>query len=123
MAVGTMVTLRRVFSSTVRRRQRPEPTRGKSSNPLLREMAQEILAGRLTARDVMASSVYTEALTGGAAAGEFAAWYETAPEWEREEAATLGHAKLAELAGQPGDSSSPPIRPVSASHAFCTYLR
>src|SRR5262245_38193671 len=83
----------------------------------INDFRQPARNGRLTPRDVMASSVYTEALTGGAA-GECAAWYETASESERAEAAALGHANQAELARQREESPPPPVRPVSASRAY-----
>jgi hypothetical protein len=77
-----------------------------SPDPVLREMAREVLAGRLTPREVATSSLYAEALIN--ATQKFTTWRESASEEEFEQAAEHGRTTLAELAEQPPDR--PPAR-------------
>jgi hypothetical protein len=77
----------------------------KSPDPVLREMADEVLAGRLTPREAATSTLYAEALT--SATGKFTAWRESASEQDWEQSVALGHTALAELAEQPDE---PPMR-------------
>lgn len=73
-------------------------------NPVLAEMARELLAGRMTPVDVLTTRAYDEALAPGAEA--LTSWYASTSEEDREAAASSGRAELVrltedELAGVP----------------------
>lgn len=70
-----------------------------SKNPALAEMARELLAGRLTPRQVMTSSSYASALEPGVA--QFKQWYGNLSDKQRAEQEELGRAALVQLANEP----------------------
>lgn len=74
-------------------------------NPALAEMARELLAGRITPREVMTSSSYASALEPGVA--QFQEWYGGLPDEQRAEQEELGRAALDRLANEP---ETPPVR-------------
>lgn len=70
-----------------------------SKNPALAEMARELLAGRLTPRQVMTSSSYAPALEPGVV--QFKQWYGSLSDKQRAEQEELGRAALDRLANEP----------------------
>ncbi|MDX8033279.1 hypothetical protein SK803_23930 [Lentzea sp. BCCO 10_0856] len=76
-----------------------------SKSPALAEMARELLAGRITPREVMTSSSYASALEPGVA--QFQEWYGGLSDEQRAEQEELGRAALDRLAGEP---ETPPAR-------------
>jgi hypothetical protein len=80
-------------------------------NPVLAELARELIAGRTTPAEVLVSRAYDEALGPGAEA--LTAWYAGASEEDREAAAAQGRAELVrltedELAGVPDEPQAVP---------------
>lgn len=76
-----------------------------SKNPALAEMARELLAGRITPREVMTSSSYAAALEPGVA--QFQEWYGGLSDEQRAEQEELGRSALERLANEP---ETPPVR-------------
>lgn len=77
-----------------------------TKNPALAEMARELLAGRITPRQVMTSSSYASALEPGVA--QFKQWYGGLSDKQRGEQEELGRAALDRLANEP---EAPPVKP------------
>lgn len=70
-----------------------------SKNPALAEMARELLAGRISPREVMTSSSYASVLEPGVA--QFQQWYGSLSDKQRAEQEELGRAALERLADEP----------------------
>jgi hypothetical protein len=68
-------------------------------NPALAEMARELLAGRISPREVMTSSSYASALEPGVA--QFQQWYGRLSDEQRAEQEECGRAALDRLANEP----------------------